>query len=180
MVLESYIIRLNPARDKPKCHMVAYNRLVITHYIPIIFSLYPKYVCISTVLYIYVYIFLYDTPPRYNVLQPHYIHSISQRHIPTSISVAVRCSEDNFIFRQRLVDNTWASRPPKIEHERLPPLGATGRGCGGPGPRHVFFWIFSDLVKFGDSNFFTLVVKKGFTVVVKPVSETVSADIPSE
>eukprot|EP00435_Cladocopium_sp_Y103_P004835 s4107_g1.t1 len=27
---------------------------------------------------------------------------------------------DNFIFRQRLVDNTWASRPPKIEHERLP------------------------------------------------------------
>jgi len=78
------------------------------------------------------------------------------------------------------VDNTWASRPPKIEHERLPPLGATGRGCGGPGPRHVFFWIFSDLVKFGDSNFFTLVVKKGFTVVVKPVSETVSADIPSE
>eukprot|EP00913_Durusdinium_trenchii_P002529 g2338.t1 len=29
-------------------------------------------------------------------------------------------SQDNFIFRQRLVDNTWASRPPKIEHERLP------------------------------------------------------------
>lgn len=27
---------------------------------------------------------------------------------------------DNFIFRKRLVDNTWASRPPKIEHERLP------------------------------------------------------------
>jgi hypothetical protein len=43
-----------------------------------------------------------------------------------SESGAVRCPEDNFIFRQRLVDNTWASRPPKIEHERLPPLGATG------------------------------------------------------
>ena len=27
---------------------------------------------------------------------------------------------DNFILRQRLVDNTWASRPPRIERERLP------------------------------------------------------------
>ncbi|CAK9096043.1 Calcium-binding mitochondrial carrier protein SCaMC-2 (Small calcium-binding mitochondrial carrier protein 2) (Solute carrier family 25 member 25) [Durusdinium trenchii] len=33
---------------------------------------------------------------------------------------ASRWLQDNFIFRQRLVDNTWASRPPKIEHERLP------------------------------------------------------------
>ena len=102
--------------------------------------------------------------------------------IPMTVAhqTPVRCAEDNFIFRQRLVDNTWASRPPKIEHERLPPLGPEMMG-----PRHFFWGMFSeDMVKFGDSNFFTLGLWSSYvepswpkTMVVKPVSETVSADI---
>ena len=37
--------------------------------------------------------------------------------------------KDNFIFRQRLVDNTWASRPPRIERaERLPLPGWQNAG----------------------------------------------------
>ena len=34
---------------------------------------------------------------------------------------------DNFIFRQRLVDNTWASRPPRIERAERLPLYRYGR-----------------------------------------------------
>ncbi|CAK9046020.1 unnamed protein product [Durusdinium trenchii] len=46
----------------------------------------------------------------------------SRGPLGAAISAPIGCGSlhDNFIFRQRLVDNTWASRPPKIEHERLP------------------------------------------------------------
>ena len=144
MVLESYI-RLKPARDKPKCHMVAYNRLVITHDIPIIFSLYPKYVYIYCIyiyiryiyIYKYIYTYLYNTPPRYKPIIFTVYPSVTSPLRYLLLSAVLRTTSSS--------GRGWWTTPGLHGLRRSSTSACRrldGSGCGGPGPYGIFLGSF--------------------------------------